>query len=128
MIGWNTGVRIDGQRTNDAFRSGSGELRNLYVANASKNIDTAGNIASNGIDPNAFFGTATWGNVSAANVSDAQLTKIALDATFNPTPVGGALLAAAALNSSKTAGLENTNFTGAVGGSNSGWFMGWSRF
>lgn len=128
MIGWNTGVRIDGQLTNDAARSGSLELRNLIVANASKNIDTAGGITANGIDPVAFFSTNNWGNVAVTNVSDAMITNVLLGASLNLLPTGGPMLAATSLTSSKTAGLETANYSGAVSTSNADWYKGWTKF
>jgi len=130
MIGWKTGVRIDGQKTNDAFKSNAAELRNLYVAgaDAGKPIDTA-SIATNGIDPVPFFLTAGWGNMVLTNSTDAMLTNVILGTGFSPVPlVGSPLLAPAALNSAKTAGLETTTYVGAVGTGNSTWWQGWTKF
>lgn len=130
MIGWKTGVRIDGQATNNTFSGGGAELRNLIVAgaDAGKQIDTAGSIATNGINPAAFFATSGWGNVTLTNSTDAMITMIALGTSFNPTPMAGSpLLAAAMLSSSKTAGLETAAYSGAIGTSNSTWWQGWSK-
>jgi hypothetical protein len=126
MAGWKTGVRIDGQRTNDAFAGGTAELRNLVVSghDANKMIDTAG-ISANGIDPVGFFNTAPYGNREAANV---MLTAMIYGAGFNPTPLAGSpLLAATTLNSAKAGGLEAANYAGAVGAGDT-WWQGWSRF
>ena len=131
MIGWKTGVRIDGQRTNDVFAGGTAELRNLIVAgaDAGKQIDTAGGITANGINPAAFFATTGWGNVSLTNSADVMLSTIILGTGFNPSPVAGSpLLAATVLTSAKTSGLETANYSGAVGGGNSTWWQGWTKF
>ncbi len=131
MVGWKTGVRIDGQRTNDAFAGGAAELRNLIVAgaDANKEIDTAGGITTNGITPAAFFATSGWGNVSIANSADVKVTGLVSGAGFSPVPLGGSpLLAATTLNSMKGAGLQPANYAGAVGPANADWWKGWSKF
>jgi hypothetical protein len=130
MIGWNTGVRVDGQRTNDMFMSNAAELRNLFVANTAtgKEIDTAGGITTNNINPAAYFATSGWGNKSYGTVAEIMLTNIVLGAGFNPAPMAASpLLATTTLNSNKTAGIETAAYVGAIGGGST-WFTGWTKF
>jgi hypothetical protein len=129
FIGWNTGLRIDGKATNDNFVAGTAKFKNNVIANAGKNVDTAGVVSSTTpIDPSAFFSANS--NVALADVAMVMLSNVALGASFSAVPMGGSpILSGAGFTDLTPVGFfEQTSYVGAVSGSSSAWYQGWTRF
>lgn len=130
FVGWNTGLRVDGKATAEHFINGNAQFQNNLVVAAGKFADTAGGAsnASTAIDPALFFLTTAQANTALANLSDAMLVSLVMNAGFNPAPMAGSpALTGAAFAASKLNGMETVSYRGALKAGDT-WHTGWTKW
>lgn len=128
MIGYPTGILLDGSKVAQNLVSGAMEIRNNIIAGANKSIDTIG---ASGVGVNLMDIIMAGGNLMLTNTTDVQLSApYESGSTFNPTPTAGSPAASgASFSSSKltTTFFSQTAYRGAAnpnGGEQ--WWKGWS--
>ncbi|MBL7776302.1 MAG: T9SS type A sorting domain-containing protein, partial [Saprospiraceae bacterium] len=126
MGNYPVGLLIDGTSTSANAQSGKLEVKNTWVAGPTSLLstnDAAFNIAT-------WFGTAGWGNGTAANASAVALQNpynLGLpnaQPTYTSPALGTAAFTAARVN---TPFFDKVTYVGAFDGA-SDWTCGWSQF
>jgi hypothetical protein len=126
LMGYPTGILIDGSKAAQNFMDGQMELKGLLLAGMGKALDTAGT-TSVGLNMSERFANAEWKNETKANTSDAGLAAAyGSGSSFDPTPTSGSIATSGAVSVSKGS-VTSTNYRGAVGPGDT-WWKGWTRF
>lgn len=124
IVGWKTGILIDGKSTAENVSSGLLEVKNVLIAGAGKAIDSAA--SGQNFDPVGWFNGHSGNRIKNDN-SEAMLMSLDL-ANLNPAPGGGSpALSGADFSNSKLSGLKPTSFIGAAG-QNDIWWNNWAKF
>jgi hypothetical protein len=127
LMGFPTGILIDGATTAANVASGALDLRNVIVAGCNKPVDTA---AVGGYDVKAEFNKPERGNQILAANTEVMLANAFNLTSFDPTPTAGSpLLTGASFSAEKLQGgfFTTTTYKGAVGTGDE-WWKGWTRF
>jgi hypothetical protein len=126
IMGWPTGIKIDGDSCQKYADLGELKIKNTVVAGCGKNLDstttsTAWNITN-------YYNTTGWGNTIYANNSDVYLTDPFNYASpdFRPTAVSPMLTGADFSDSKLATGFTAVAYRGAFGTDN--WMQGWTNF
>lgn len=129
IMGYPTGLLIDGSKAATNLKAGDMELRGIVLAGNTKSLDTAGTTTT-GLDLTTLFGTAGWNNETKAATADAGLTSpYGAGTAFDPTPAAGSIVLSGAATSAKltAAGVTSVAYRGAVGSGDT-WWKGWTKF
>jgi hypothetical protein len=132
LMGFPTGILVDGSKAADNLINGDMELKGIILAGmVNKALDTVGT-TSTGLALTALFNTSGWNNEIQANNSDVQLTApFAAGNGFNPAPAAGSPAASgASFSSAKLGGgfFTPTTYRGAAASSGDEWWTGWTNF
>jgi hypothetical protein len=129
IMGYPTGILVDGSKSATNLTSGTMELRGVVIAGCTKPLDTVGTTSTTlGSLTTYFTSDGAWNNAVLANTSDAALTApYGVGAAFDPTPIPGSVLTAGAAASGKLGAATPVPYRGAVG-ANDTWWKGWSKF
>lgn len=125
IMGWPTGVLVDGKNTIADADAGVMYVKNSIVAGSTKALDTA---SSNGtFNITAWFGNSANNSSVLANTSDVMLTNAYNLSNPNLMPVAGSPVFTNAGTPPNDGFFDaNANFIGAFGTEN--WTSGWARF
>ncbi len=127
IMGYPTGLLIDGSKSATNLKNGDMELRGVLLAGNTKAVDTTGT-TSTGLDLTATFTTSGWGNDIKTNTTDAGLSApYATGSSFDPSITSGSALASGAVTSSKLGSATSVSYRGAVGVGDT-WWKGWTKF
>jgi hypothetical protein len=129
LMGYPTGILIDGSKTAQNLVSGTMELKGIVLAGMGKAVDTLGTSSVADFTLATLFGTGDWKNMIKENTADAGLTSAyGVGAAFNPTPTSGSILVTSGTaTSSKLGSATSVSYIGAVG-PNDMWWKGWTKF
>jgi hypothetical protein len=130
LMGYPTGILIDGSKVGTNLVAGDMELRGIVLAGMTKSLDTVGTSSTTlGSLTTYFTSVAAWNNLVQTNTSDAGLTApYATGASFDPSPAAGSVLLSGAVTSSKLSGATTVSYRGAVSGASDTWYKGWTKF
>ncbi|MCD6013083.1 MAG: hypothetical protein K0Q79_2945 [Flavipsychrobacter sp.] len=128
LIGYPTGILIDGSKCGTNLINGDIELKGNIVGGMTKSLDTTGT-TSVSLNLTTLFSTTGWGNEIKSNTSEAGLTAAyGAGSAFDPSAASGSVAASGAVTSTKlTSFFTTTTFRGAVGVGDT-WWKTWSKF
>jgi hypothetical protein len=129
LMGYPTGILIDGSKTIANLQGGTMDLKGIILAGMGKALDTAGAASSNFTREmlTDIFNTSGWNNEIKDNTSDAGLANpYGAGDAFDPTPSATAISAGGGV-APKGASATTTVYRGAVAPGDT-WWKGWSRF
>lgn len=130
IIGYPTGILIDGSKTGTSLRDGVMELRGIVVAGStSKSLDTVGT-TSTGLNLTTVFNTTGANNEIKTTTTEAGLTApYGAGSAFDPTPTASSILLSNSVSGGKLANGYTTTaaYRGAVGAGDT-WWKTWSKF
>lgn len=132
LVGYPTGILIDGSKCGANILAGDIELKGVVVAGCTKAFDTVGTSSTTLGSLTTFLTTTnpTWNNESKATTAEAGLTApYAAAASFDPNPAAGSVLTAGAATSTKLGGgfFTTTTYRGACAVGDT-WWKTWSKF
>ena len=132
LMGFPTGILVDGSKTGTQLKSGTLELRGILVAGSTKSFDTVGTSSTTlgALTPYLTTDNASWNNVSLTNTSDVSLSApYATGASFNPNPTATSPAASNAASSStgKLGSVTAVSYRGACS-TNDTWWKTWTKF
>ncbi|MES2701441.1 MAG: hypothetical protein V4649_02325 [Bacteroidota bacterium] len=129
IIGYPTGILVDGSKAATNLINGDMELRGIVIAGATKALDTVGTSSTTlGSLSTYFTATAAWNNEVKTNSTDAGLTAaFGAGSAFDPTPTAGSLLTSGVATSSKLSNATTVSYRGAAGVGDT-WWKTWSKF
>ncbi len=128
LLGYPTGILIDGSKCGTNLINGDIELKGNIVGGMTKSLDTTGT-ASTGLNLTTLFATASWNNVIKTATSEAGLTApYGAGAAFDPSAASGSPAASGATTSGKlNSFFTATTFRGAAGVGDT-WWKTWTKF
>ena len=129
LMGYPTGILLDGSKSAQNLMNGDMELKGVIVAGAAKPLDTTGTTSA-GLNLVQMFNSNGWNNEVLGQTADVMLANAygAGDA-FDPAPMAGSpLLGNASFNSAKLSGMSPVSYRGAVSGPNDNWWKGWTKW
>ncbi len=126
LMGYPTGILIDGSKTATALKNSTMELKGIVIAGMKKAVDTAGT-SSIGFGVEELTAILTAGSTEMKqNTSDAGLTApYGAGSAFNPTPASGSMVLTGGV--APKGGAAATTYRGAVGAGDT-WWKGWTKF
>lgn len=129
IMGYPTGILVDGSKSANNLINGDMELRGIVIAGCNKALDTVGTSSTALGSLTAYFtSNAAFNNEVKTNTSDAGLVApYGAGAAFDPSPAAGSILASGAINSGKLGGATTVSYRGAVGVGDT-WWKGWTKF
>jgi hypothetical protein len=129
IIGYPTGILVDGSKAGTNLVNGDMELRGIVIAGSTKALDTVGTSSTSlGSLTTYFTSNASWNNEVKATTAEAALTApYGAAAAFDPSPAAGSLLSAGAASSGKLGAATSVTYRGAVGVGDT-WWKGWTNF
>lgn len=127
IMGWPTGLKIDGDSCQANATSGLLKVKNTVIAGCNTVLDSASTTTAWGITP--WYYTSGWDNVSYSNNNgDVQLAN-PFDYTnpdFRPS-IGSPMLSGASFaDAMLSSGFTSVNYRGAFGTDD--WTQGWTNF
>lgn len=128
LMGYPTGILIDGSKTISNLQGGSMELKGIILAGMGKPLDTAGAASSNFTREmlTDIFNTSGWNNMIKENTSDAGLANpYGVGEAFDPTPTSASIAVSGGV--SGKGGIQTTSYRGAAAPGDT-WWKGWSKF
>jgi hypothetical protein len=128
LIGFPTGILVDGSKTATALIAGTDmELKGIVVAGMTKSFDTSGT-TSTSLALTALLGTSGWNDEAKTNTTDAGLNAAyGAGSAFDPSPASGSLLTSGVVSSSKLANATTVSYRGAVSVGDT-WWKTWTKF
>lgn len=129
IMGYPTGILVDGSKAATNLINVDMELRGIVIAGCTKALDTVGTSSTAlGSLTTYFTSNSAWNNEVKTNTSDAGLiAPYGAGAAFDPSPAAGSLLASGAVTSGKLGGATTVSYRGAVGVGDT-WWKGWTKF
>lgn len=124
LMGYPTGILIDGSKTATALMNGTMKLDGIVLAGMGKALDTAGT-TSTSLDLTTLFTASVFNSVLATTAEAGLTNAYGTGSSFDPTPVGGSTLTSGAVT--PAGGASATAYRGAVGSGDT-WWKGWSKF
>ncbi|RYD58769.1 MAG: hypothetical protein EOP56_04060 [Sphingobacteriales bacterium] len=126
LMGYPTGILVDGSKAAQNLIDGQMELKGLVIAGMGKSVDTAGT-TSMGFNLTERLTNADWKNEIKSSTADAGLTAAyGAGASFDPTPASGSIATSGAVTVGKGS-VTSVNYRGAVGAGDT-WWKGWTKF
>lgn len=132
VMGYPTGILVDGSKCGSNLTNGDMELKGLAVAGiGSKSFDTVGTTSTFAYKLTDFLTTvnASWNNGTLTNTSDAALTApYGAGAAFDPNPTSASPVTTGVATSSKLSSFfTTTTYKGACSPGDT-WWKTWSKF
>jgi len=132
VMGYPTGILLDGSKCATNLTDGTMELRGITVAGCAKSFDTVGTssvAALGGLENYLVTTNASWNNAKATNTSDVNLVAAyGAGSAFNPNPNSGSPLTSGVVSSTKMGSFFTTvSYRGACS-VNDTWWKTWTKF
>lgn len=131
VLGFPTGILVDGSRAATNLINGDMELKGITVAGITKSFDTVGTSSTTlgALTPYLTTSNPSWNNAAVANTSDAGLSAAyATGTNFNPNPTSASVLNSGVATSGKLSSFfTTTTYRGACSSSDA-WWKGWTKF
>lgn len=124
MMGYPSGLMIDGSACENNATSGLLQVRNTVLSGCTNNFELA---SGSTFDIGAWFNTASYGNATYTANADVMLTDAFNLAGPNPLPLAGSpVLTGASFADLTDPFFEVVNFRGAFGTTD--WTLGWTNW
>lgn len=127
IMGWPTGILLDGANTVSDAQAGVMYVKNSIIAGATKALDTAATGTNGAFNVSTWFGNTTNNSTVLANNNDVMLYDAFELNNPNPMPMEGSPVFTGAGTPPNDGFFDaNANFIGAFG--NEDWTFGWAKY